>query len=62
MYQDEVISEVWKLREEYAKKHGHDLRAIIADLKERQRTPFSRLVDRRNPDQVLPVSTEKPPR
>jgi hypothetical protein len=47
MYQDEIIAEVWRNREAYAKRHHHNLREIVADLQERQRSPFSRLVDRR---------------
>jgi len=47
MYEDEIIKEVWRNREAYAKRHGHSLRKIVADLKKRQQKPFSRLVDRR---------------
>jgi len=46
-YQDEIIAEVWKNREAYAARHHHNLHEIVADLQERQKTPFSRLVDRR---------------
>jgi len=47
MYKDEIIAEVWKNREAYAKRHHHNLHEIVADLQKRQQTPFSRLVDRR---------------
>jgi hypothetical protein len=65
MYRDEVLSEVWKNREEYAREHGHDLRAIVEDLKKRQQTPFSRVIDRTRgrisqdvPDSSLPPSND----
>jgi len=47
MLKDEIIAEVWRLRDEYVNKHRHDLDAILADLRQRQRHPLSRLVDRR---------------
>jgi len=47
MYEDEIISEVWKTRELYAERHHHNLREIVADLQARQKKPFSRLVDKR---------------
>jgi len=47
-YEDEIIAEVWKNREAYAARHNHDLQRIVADLQERQKTPFSLLVDRRH--------------
>ena len=48
IYRDEIIEEVWRNRESYAKQHNHNLHAIVADLQERQKTPFSSLIDRRN--------------
>ena len=48
IYRDEIIEEVWRNRELYAKQHHHNLHAIVADLQKRQQTPFSNLVDRRN--------------
>ena len=47
MYKDEIIAEVWRNRDAYARKHHHDLSEIVADLQKRQKKPFSRLVDRR---------------
>ena len=47
IYQDEVIAEVWKNREAYARRHGHDLHKIVADLKKRQKKTGATLVDRR---------------
>ena len=47
MYEDEIIAEVWRIRDEYAAEHHHNLREILADLKRRQRRSHRRLVDRR---------------
>jgi hypothetical protein len=48
IYNDEIIEEVWNNREAYATQHHHNLHEIVADLKKRQKHPFSTLVDRRN--------------
>ncbi|MBI3985807.1 MAG: hypothetical protein HY343_02720 [Lentisphaerae bacterium] len=47
MYQDEIISEVWRNREALAKRHNHDLHAIVVEMQRRQQTPLSKLADRR---------------
>ncbi len=47
VYQDEIIAEVWRNRDAYAKRHGRDLHKIVADLQKKQLDPFSPLVDRR---------------
>ncbi len=47
MYQDEILTELWKFRDAYAMRHHHNLREIVADLQKRQETPVCRLVDRR---------------
>ena len=47
MYEDEIIAEVWRNRDAYAKEHGHDLEAIADDLRQRQEQHRDRLLDRR---------------
>lgn len=47
MLRDEIIAEVWRLKDAYAKKCGNDLDKMLADLRKRQKHPFSKLVDRR---------------
>ncbi len=58
MYEDEIISDVWKNREAYAQKHQHNLRAIVCDLQKRQKQPFSNIVDRRK--KTVLVAGEEP--
>ncbi len=48
MYRDEIITEVWRLRDQYADQHNHNMTEIIADLKKRQQTPHSKLIDLRD--------------
>jgi hypothetical protein len=47
MYRDEVIEEVWRIRDEYVKQHHHRLDEIVEDLRRRQAEHQSRIVDRR---------------
>jgi hypothetical protein len=47
MYRDEIIAEVWRIRDAYAAEHDHDLDKIVADLEARQRRPGCVLADRR---------------
>ncbi len=47
MYSDEIISEVWRNRDAYVKKHQNNLKQIIADLKSRQKKPHCKIIDRR---------------
>lgn len=46
MYRDEVIEEVWRIRDEYVEKHHHDLDEIVEDLRRRQAEHPERVVDR----------------
>ena len=48
MYKDEIIAEIWRNRDSYAKKHHHSLAEMVADLQARQKRPDCKLVDRRN--------------
>lgn len=48
MYQDEIIAEVWKNRDAYAKRHHHNLHEIVVNLQKRQQNPLSRLVTRKH--------------
>ena len=48
MYSDEIIVEVWRNRDAYAARHHYSLDEMVADLRERQKRPDCKLVDRRN--------------
>jgi hypothetical protein len=46
MYRDEVIEEVWRIRDEYVKQHHYNLDEIVEDLRRRQSEHPSRIADR----------------
>jgi hypothetical protein len=37
MYKDKILAEVWRNRDEYAKKHHHNLDEIVLDLQQQER-------------------------
>lgn len=47
MYKDEIIAEVWRNRDSYARTHHHDLNEIVVDLRKREKKHPERVVDRR---------------
>ena len=53
MYSDEIISEVWRNRDAYVKKHQNNLKQIIADLMSRQKKPHCKIIDRRIPNKTV---------
>jgi len=52
---DPILEEVWKARDEHARRFGYDLKKICADLRRIERESGRRVV-RRNPKR-LPVPT-----
>ncbi len=52
MRKNEILEEVWRNRDEFAREHNYDLDAIVAALQEMEKRPLSKVVDRR----------QKPPR
>ena len=48
MYRDEVIEEVWRIRDEYVARHHHSLDEIVADLRRRQVELPEMIVDQRH--------------
>ncbi len=44
MWKDEIVDEVRKVREAHAAAHGHDLRRIFQDLKQKQDASGKRTV------------------
>lgn len=48
IYRDEIIAEVWRNRDAYAAQHNNSLNEMVADLRERQKRPGCKLVDRRD--------------
>ena len=48
MYQDKILSEVWRNRDAYVEKYHHNLDEILADLNKRQKSPLSVIVDQKS--------------
>ncbi len=48
MYKDEIISEVWRNRDAFAKKHNYNLDRMVADLRKREQAHPDRIVDLRH--------------
>lgn len=44
MWEDPIVEEVRKVREEHARRFNYDLKAIAADLKKRRRSGKRKLV------------------
>ena len=63
MTQDDVVREVRSARDEYARKHGYNVRAMVQDLREQERTGGREVVrlPRRRPTQTAPAATSGNP-
>ncbi|MBI5723988.1 MAG: hypothetical protein HZA50_08530 [Planctomycetes bacterium] len=57
MYKDEIITEVWRNRDEYAQAHHYNLNEIVDDLRKRQQAHPQRVVDRRVQRKTKPETT-----
>ena len=54
MRKNELLEEVWRNRDEFAREHNYDLDAMVAALQEMEKHPLSEAVDRR------PDASKKP--
>jgi hypothetical protein len=43
---DEILEEVWRNRDEFAKRHNYDLDAMVEELREMERQPWSQVISR----------------
>jgi hypothetical protein len=58
MRQDNIINEIHQIREKYAKQFGFDLKAMCADLREKQKKS-GRIVVAFPPKRVQPLAVSK---
>ena len=42
---DEIIEELWRVKDELAREHGYDVRALAAYLQNKEQTEGRRVVD-----------------
>ncbi len=47
MRKNEILEEVWRNRDEFAREHNNDLDAMVAALQEMEKHSLSKVVDRR---------------
>jgi len=54
---DEVIEELWRVKDRIARDHGYDLDALVVHLRNREQTCGHRVVDRAKEigDERIPV-------
>jgi len=52
MRKNEILEEVWRNRDEFAREHNYDLDAMVAALQEMEKHPLTKVVDlrRKRPD------------
>jgi hypothetical protein len=43
---DEILTEVWRNRDEFAERHNYDIEAMVATLRQMERHPWSNVTDR----------------
>jgi len=46
MAENEILREVWRNRDAFAKRHGYDLDAMVEELRQMERQSHNKLVDR----------------
>ena len=56
---NEILQEVWRNRDEFAREHNHDLNAMVAALQEMEKHPLTRTVDRRKHTSTEPAATKQ---
>jgi hypothetical protein len=44
---NEILQEVWRHRDDFAREHAYDLAAMVATLQAMERKPLTSIVDRR---------------
>lgn len=47
MRRNEILEEVWRNRDEFAREHNYDLDAMLATLQEMEKHPLTEVVDLR---------------
>ena len=63
---DEIIKELWQIKDGIAREHGYDIEALVAHLQTKERPAGQRVVDlravREAAEQVAPADADKPRR
>ena len=63
---DEIIKELWQIKDGIAREHGYDIEALVAHLQAKERPTGQRVVDlragREAAEQGAPADADKPRR
>ena len=63
---DEIIKELWQIKDSIAREHGYDIEALVAHLQTKERPEGQRVVDLRamrgTAEQGTPADADKPRR
>jgi hypothetical protein len=63
---DEIIKELWQIKDSIAREHGYDIEALVSHLQTKERPEGQRVVDlpamRRTAEQGAPADADKPRR
>lgn len=51
---NEILEEVWRNRDEFAREHNYDIDSMVAALQEMEKQPLTRTIDRRARNSVEP--------
>jgi hypothetical protein len=55
MWKDEIVEEIHKYREEYAKSFNYDLHAIVEDLRRKQAASGKQIISKPLKDSKKPI-------
>ncbi len=62
---DEIIKELWEIKDSMARRHGYDIQALVAHLRARETLEGARIEDLRartgSNEQGGPADAPKPP-
>ena len=61
MRKNEILEEVWRHRDEFAREHNYDRDAMVAALQEMEKHPLSEVVDRRPDTPKEPSDKQEDP-
>ena len=56
---NEILQEVWRNRDDFAKEHNYDINAMVAALQKMEKQSLTRTVDRRNQTSVKPSNPKR---
>jgi hypothetical protein len=63
---DEIIKELWQIKDSMAREHGYDIETLVAHLQTKKRPEGQRVVDlramRETAEQGAPADADKPRR